>query len=316
MGLSASKSTNDDEEKDEDKRKPAKERLEKLHYHFDESFRLLDNESNKPFKFKNQKHYEILGDIIQRYVQDEIVNRYKLEEVMIPLDGNENEPKCNVFMSESLINQKADSSNQNSKLLLLIQGSGAVRAGLWARSVCINDSLTTGTVFPFLDYANNNNFDVLIFNPNFNSDSKSRKKIRHNESHEDHGIYLWQTFIRKSQAHDIYIVAHSRGGATTTALMNTFWDEFKERVKAIAFTDAVHGYSFLSNEKSQFLESHSFDWVASKHPLGHPLGTKDSIKLLSSGHKKHEYTTGSAYPEIFNYFTITQNFIETSNPNP
>ncbi|OMJ90327.1 hypothetical protein SteCoe_7354 [Stentor coeruleus] len=294
MGNCSSKSS------DKDANKPTEERLKIMGYHFDQSYRLLDNKKNEYFKFKNQKDYEKLGNIIQKYVQEIITQKYGLIEMFIPLDSNPNDPKCNIFMTESLINQ---TSNPKSKLLLLIQGSGAVRAGLWARSVCINDSLIRGTVFPFLDYAKENDFDVLIFNPNFNSDSKTNKKIKHNESHGNHGKYLWETFIRNSQAHDIYIVAHSRGGATTTVLMNTFWDEFKERVKAIAFTDAVHGYNNLSNEKSQFLESNSYDWVASNKPLDHPLGTSNSIKILSSGHTKHEYTTGSAYPSILTFFT-------------
>ncbi len=35
-------------------------------------------------------------------------------------------------------------------LLILLCGAGAVAAGQWARRLCINESLTTGTVFPYV----------------------------------------------------------------------------------------------------------------------------------------------------------------------
>jgi len=35
-------------------------------------------------------------------------------------------------------------------LVLLCQGSGAVRAGMWARALCMNDSLKTGAIFEYL----------------------------------------------------------------------------------------------------------------------------------------------------------------------
>eukprot|EP00478_Filoreta_tenera_P005355 GABV01006382.1.p1 GENE.GABV01006382.1~~GABV01006382.1.p1 ORF type:complete len:100 (-),score=11.16 GABV01006382.1:3-302(-) len=38
-------------------------------------------------------------------------------------------------------------------LLLLIQGSDAVRAGQWARSVCLNDCLAAGSILPYLSRA-------------------------------------------------------------------------------------------------------------------------------------------------------------------
>lgn len=44
------------------------------------------------------------------------------------------------------------SPNYGSKqtLLLLIPGSGAVRAGQWARSICINDNLAAGCMYPYI----------------------------------------------------------------------------------------------------------------------------------------------------------------------
>jgi hypothetical protein len=33
-------------------------------------------------------------------------------------------------------------------VLVLVQGSGGVRAGLWARSVCLKENLTLGSMIP------------------------------------------------------------------------------------------------------------------------------------------------------------------------
>jgi hypothetical protein len=55
----------------------------------------------------------------------------------------------------------------------LIQGTGEVRAGVWARSVCINDSLETGSMLWMIHFCENNGIAVLIMNPNYNRDPET-----------------------------------------------------------------------------------------------------------------------------------------------
>jgi len=59
----------------------------------------------------------------------------------------------------------------------MIHGAGAVRAGQWARSVCINDNINRGTVFPAVETAISAGYSVLIANPNYNSDPVTKVKI-------------------------------------------------------------------------------------------------------------------------------------------
>ena len=47
-------------------------------------------------------------------------------------------------------------------LLLLIPGSGAVRAGQWARSICINDNLAAGTMYPFFTESYKRDWGMII----------------------------------------------------------------------------------------------------------------------------------------------------------
>ena len=56
------------------------------------------------------------------------------------------------------------------KALVLIQGTGAVRAGIWARSVCINENLEKGSMLPFIDLCRKIDIPVLVMNPNYNRD--------------------------------------------------------------------------------------------------------------------------------------------------
>lgn len=62
------------------------------------------------------------------------------------MDATECEPKSFIYMSEDAL------TNQD-KLLVLIQGSGVVRAGQWARRLIINEDLDSGTQIPFIKKA-------------------------------------------------------------------------------------------------------------------------------------------------------------------
>lgn len=66
--------------------------------------------------------------------------------------------QVNVFMTKDALTSE--------KLLLLIQGSGAVRPGQWARALCINDTLDNGAIFKYLEKAKERGYGVIVFNPN------------------------------------------------------------------------------------------------------------------------------------------------------
>uniref|UniRef100_A0A8C5RI59 Family with sequence similarity 172 member A n=1 Tax=Laticauda laticaudata TaxID=8630 RepID=A0A8C5RI59_LATLA len=93
----------------------------------------------------NQKRYEALGEIITKYVY-ELLEECHLKKVYVPVDAEETEPRSFIFMSEdALINPD--------KLMILIQGSGVVRAGQWARRLIINEDLDCGTQIPYIKRA-------------------------------------------------------------------------------------------------------------------------------------------------------------------
>jgi len=115
--------------------------------------------------------------------------------------------------------------------------------------VCINDSLEKGSVIPFLEYAEKNDYQVMILNPNerysTNKNSKSGIPIKEFTSMEKHCEWVWKNIIEEfSNSSEIHIVAHSMGGVCTLKILNS---ALKSKnigfIKKIAFTDAVHGSS-------------------------------------------------------------------------
>jgi hypothetical protein len=89
-------------------------------------------------------------------------------------------PKCNIFMSQEFINP-SEEDNKGKTALVLIQGSGAVRAGEWARSICLKDDLFMGSMLPQLEWAKTFGHPVLIMNPNYISSQQKEIGLDHLE---------------------------------------------------------------------------------------------------------------------------------------
>ena len=81
-------------------------------------------------------------------------------------------PQCNIFMSREFHRPNILQNSRNTALVL-IQGREPVRAGIWARSVCVDDDLFLGSMLPQINWARVRGFPVLVMNPNFNKDAIS-----------------------------------------------------------------------------------------------------------------------------------------------
>jgi len=208
--------------------------------------------------------------------------------------------------------------------MLLIQGSGAVRPGQWARALCINESLKTGSIIPYLTRAISDGYGVIVFNPNQNYVIKETKKnkldflstakpipmagltiskqpIPGNDSPVNHTLYVWDNFCEKTVASQLVIVAHSAGGYCTTNLLRERENRILPRLKAIAFTDS--GVSVYKDESAaivKFLKKFAINFVASSTPLDTKVPERgEACPSISSGHEKHENTSQSAIVSVF-----------------
>jgi hypothetical protein len=164
------------------------ESLDEFNYHYVDG--KLKRKDGGKFVFVSQRHYESLGcaahlfavvahesacsDAIVPHIQQLMVQA-GLQEVWLPI-GVEHKVEVsgshrvrvasNIFLSPDAL------TNEN-VLMVLIQGgvklgrvslvlaflnqivdagSGAVRAGMWARALCINESLELGSVLPYIQF--------------------------------------------------------------------------------------------------------------------------------------------------------------------
>ncbi|XP_068941542.1 cotranscriptional regulator ARB2A [Petaurus breviceps papuanus] len=138
-----------------------------LFFHLEGQLRHI--RTGEPFVFNaredlhrwNQKRYEALGEIITKYVYELLEKDCNLKKISLPVDATESEPKNFIFMSE-------DAMTNPDKLMVLIHGSGVVRAGQWARRLIINEDLDSGTQIPYIKRAMDEGYGIIILNPNEN----------------------------------------------------------------------------------------------------------------------------------------------------
>lgn len=115
-----------------------------------------------PFKFISQKHYDILGNAVVEELYSMMEGpKMNLRRYQLPLGADPTEePTCPIFASTN--------ANDCDTAVLICQGSGAVRPGMWARALCMNDTLDRGSVFPYIHDAQSRGWGVLVLNPNEN----------------------------------------------------------------------------------------------------------------------------------------------------
>ncbi|XP_013867969.1 cotranscriptional regulator ARB2A homolog isoform X1 [Austrofundulus limnaeus] len=331
--------------------------LEEFEYAFNEHGQLRHIKTGEPFVFNaredlhrwNQKRYEALGEIITEYVYELLEKDCNLTKEMLPVDATEDEPTSFIYLSP-------DALSNPSKLLVLIQGSGVVRAGQWARRLIINQDLDSGTQIPFIKRAMKEGYGVMVLNPNLNylevekptksspshspaevSDEPAEKRerkeeqegkkkkefyekyrnpqkeaeteripIRDNGSSEDHVLYVWDYFVSKAAAKNVFIMAHSYGGLSFVELINQRELQVKNKVCAVALTDSSHNIWLQETSKGtqDWMFQYCCNWVSSPEPLDTQLESMlVDCPRVSAGTERHELTSWMSFESIFRFFT-------------
>ncbi|KAG1681980.1 Protein FAM172A [Nymphon striatum] len=281
--------------------------LEEFDYKFNNKGELLSISTNEPFIFNvrdgdhdyNQQRYEKLGDIITDYVYDALENDLQLTKVNVPVDATENEPHSFFFMTDDALTNKE-------KLLILVHGSGVVRAGQWSRRLIINDCLDSGTQFPFIKRARDEDYGVIVLNTNDNYRiiDQTITYIRGSDRPEHHIRYVWDHFIKHAKAKYISFIAHSYGGVAFFDLASNRYEEMKSRVSGVAFTDSVHGVMRISPTVTNWIHNSGCNWVASNLPLDTPVINRrlaEDVPCVSAGHPRHDTTSWSSFSSIFTF---------------
>ncbi|XP_053611254.1 FAM172 family protein homolog CG10038 [Plodia interpunctella] len=251
--------------------------------------------TSEPFQFnvsdkhqECQAHYEKLGDAITNYIYHLLETQENLVRLTVPEGSSEG---TFIFVSKDY--------DKKDVLMILINGSGAVRAGQWARSLIINDCLDMGTQIPYIQKAQSKGYGVMVLNTNDNC-LPNGKKIPHSSTAEEHARYIWDTYVGKANANSIVIVAHSYGGVVTLTLADQLKNKFDDRVKAIAFTDSVHSFSNI--KMSKHFKEISQNWISSSAAVDTPMNTPEFDCLrVSAGHPKHEMTSYACMDSVFKF---------------
>ncbi|XP_066591964.1 FAM172 family protein homolog CG10038 isoform X2 [Prorops nasuta] len=279
--------------------------LQEFGYGFDSGGKLrkldpsVGTPTNEGFEFNvsddphyNQKHYEALGEIINNYVY-ELLEKEGLKRLPVP--KNSTKPlnmRTFIFATEDAF--------ENEKLIILIHGSGVVRAGQWARRLIINDNLATGTQIPYVRKAKELGYGIIVLNTNDNHRIINGKpcKIEGSEDPHKHMEKVWMDYIKPSKANYIAIIAHSYGGECTVKFGITHVEEFKERVFAVALTDSVH----IAPKGFEHVVKVSRNWACSEKPLDAPvLSLSGDIERVSAGHTVHEMSSSSCMESLFKF---------------
>uniref|UniRef100_A0A673FQF6 Protein FAM172A n=1 Tax=Sinocyclocheilus rhinocerous TaxID=307959 RepID=A0A673FQF6_9TELE len=292
------------------------ETLDEFEYTFNEHGQLRHIHTGEPFVFNykedlhrwNQKRYEALGEIITKYVYERLENDCNLKKEILPVDATEDEPKSFIYMSE-------DALTNPEKIMVLIQGSGVVRAGQWARRLIINEDLNSGTQIPFINRAKEEGYGVIVLNPNENSlevekvpdpankpspdasdepaEKRERKEERENKKKKDF-YEKYRNPQKEREMEHIPIRMIQREA------------EVKNHVRAVAMTDSVHNVWHQEANKSirDWLREHCCNWVSSPEPLDTLVDPMlNDCPRVSAGTEKHELTSWKSFHSIFKFFS-------------
>ncbi|XP_057688282.1 cotranscriptional regulator ARB2A homolog isoform X3 [Corythoichthys intestinalis] len=307
--------------------------LEEFEYAFNEHGQLRHTKTGEHFIFNaredlhrwNQKRYEALGEVIHcqteaarqkatlkiitQYVYELLENKCNMTKAIIPVDAAADEPSSFIYLSP-------DALSNPSKLLVLIQGSGVVRAGQWARRLIINQDLDSGTQIPFITRAMEEGYSVIVLNPNENhlEVEKPSEPSTFSSSPTEHFDEPVEKKERKDdkegkKRREFYEKYRNPQKETETERipirLNHRETEVRNKVCAVALTDSAHSMWLQDTSKStqDWMQQHCCNWVSSPEPLDTPLDSMlPDCPRVSAGTERHELTSWMSFESIFRFF--------------
>lgn len=100
---------------------------------------------------EDELQYWHLANFNTEFIQNTLVHEYGLRKVMFPEERHVGPgPTCPIFMSESFYSGDYN-TNSKKEALILIQAVGSksyIRAGEWAKHLCVYEDLYTGSMLP------------------------------------------------------------------------------------------------------------------------------------------------------------------------
>lgn len=256
-------------------------------FHFNEDGMFVSEDGLGPQKgFKNDDDF---SDWVHEYVVSEM-KKAGLIEKCHPDKGAPIYHTENAFISPS-------------KLLVLIQGTGRVRAGVWSVGVIAYAGLNAGSVLPYIQEARKRNMEVIVLNPNDPRYSMFIDRYRTNIGMVRHTLAIFEDLILPSNPRKVYIICHSMGGECTIACLRKFPEWMIEHVRAIAMTDACESSPKVEGLKMDlWCKEHNINWICSDEEINTKLPDGIAAQHFSAGTKDHPLSTAKACPFIWPFF--------------
>ncbi|XP_030637741.1 cotranscriptional regulator ARB2A homolog isoform X2 [Chanos chanos] len=266
--------------------------LEEFEYAFNEQGQLRHTKTGEPFVFNfredlhrwNQKRYEALGEIITQHVYERLEKDCNLRKEFLPegygvivLNPNENYLEVEKESDPDAQPSPDDMEEPAEKRERKEEKEGKKKRDFYEKYRNPQKEKETEQIF-----------------------------IRDNKSPEEHTRYVWDHFISKSLAKNVFFVAHSYGGLCFVDLMIHREEEVKKRVCAVAMTDSVHSLWHQEAERSilDWMQERCCNWVSSSDPLDTPLDNMlPDCPRVSAGTEKHELTSWRSFNSIFHFFS-------------
>lgn len=263
-------------------------RLKEFGYEFVNDVLVQRDDHSAGFQFVDQKHYDELADLITELVY------VKLEAIGLERMSLGDDEECPMFVSPRVATA--------SRVVVLLHGSKN-RAGLWSRKLCINESLTAGSMLAYVQRCLDSDWGVVVLNHSLAftvGDTVVDNAFTHVE-------YIWDHLLSAFAADKFAIVAHSFGGSAAFHLLCAR-QAILPRLAALAFTDSVH--NLTAARKAEFALPKAFlasastcNWAKSTKPLDAPLAVRGGCRCVSAGHSVHEWASASAIESVFTFLT-------------
>lgn len=168
----------------------------------------------------------------------------------------------------------ADLRTNGRALLVLMPGSGSVRAAIWGRQLCVADCIEHGSAVRYIRAAVSRGWAVVCFDPN--RKGPSGEPYDNGPKGAAHCAHAWRAMVAgASPARRVAVVAHSAAGSWLLGCLapECTPDAQLGRVCALAFCDSIHTMAAarLDARRCALLKERGRHWRAGSGELDEPM---------------------------------------------
>ena len=257
--------------------------------HFDkETGSFVDDAGHGPSK--NFQNNDDFCNWLNKYLINQMIKRNFIEQKLPDGTG------APIYHTKNALNSPK-------KLLVIIQGSGRVQAGVWSVGVCAYHGLNAGSVLSDIEKAKKRDLEIIILNPNDKRNSQLARRFPETRvMMAKHTLSVFEDLIIPNKPEKVFILCHSMGGHCTLSLINTFPEWCIKHLKAVSMGDGKEREVFKEGFKlNKFCREKCVNWVRSSKALGKDLGYGEATTHRSANTNDHPLTMKTARELMWNF---------------